>query len=59
MPARNWILWARRPVFFVLFLLPEKEQNNILLPILFKTKKWRWGDSHPRPNILSSQALQV
>ena len=42
------------------FLLPEKnEKEHKFLKPYFLHKKWRWGESHPRPNIFSSRALQV
>ena len=59
MPAQNWVLWALEASLFRSFSSVRKKTKNFLLPILFQPKKWRWGDSHPRPNILSAKALQV
>ena len=37
---------------FGTFLFAEKYEETFLKPY-FLYKKWRWGDSHPRPNIFS------
>ena len=44
--------------FLVLFVGTKSTKKTFLKPY-FLHKKWRWGESHPRPNIFSSRALQV